>query len=159
MIHRRDKAAQTGRPYTRPSIAFHKGSLHYVQRVRNTSSRIKSFVCHQLPILTALHARSPTLFATIIHDGRENVNPHFHFFSDLVKKTEAGGKNGQVWSSPPKNGRSPLKFVHFDEKTLKRTVIPLAFCALLLYNNANLLEGGPACGRADRNFIRQGRHR
>ena len=31
------------------------------------------------------------------------------------------------------------EFVHFDEKTLKQAAILLAFCALFLYNNANLL--------------------
>ncbi len=35
----------------------------------------------QLPILTALHARSPTLFGVIIlHSGR-NVNPYFANFA------------------------------------------------------------------------------
>ncbi len=32
-----------------------------------------------------------------------------------------------------------MEFVQSDEKTLNTTGIPLAFCALLLYNNANLL--------------------
>jgi hypothetical protein len=32
-----------------------------------------------------------------------------------------------------------VKFVQSDEKTLKTTGIPLAFCALLLYNKSNLL--------------------
>ena len=34
----------------------------------------------QLPILTALHARSPTLFVLIIHDTGGKVNPPFHIF-------------------------------------------------------------------------------
>ena len=34
----------------------------------------------QLPILTALHARSPTLFMLIIHDRAGKVNPYFHIF-------------------------------------------------------------------------------
>ena len=34
----------------------------------------------QLPILTALHARSPTLFFLIIHDEEGKVNPYFHIF-------------------------------------------------------------------------------
>ena len=33
----------------------------------------------QLPILTALHARSPTLFPSIIHQETENVNRFFAF--------------------------------------------------------------------------------
>ena len=57
VFHRRDKAAQTGRPYTRPSIAFHKGSLHYVQRVRIPHRGQGPSSVTQLPILTALHAR------------------------------------------------------------------------------------------------------
>ena len=50
------------------------------------------------------------------------------------------GKNGCLCIEIPKNGSSAQKFVYFDEKTLKCGVIPLAFCALLLYNNANLLQ-------------------
>ena len=46
----------------------------------------------------------------------------------------------------PTNGKTPWKFVYFDEKTLKSKGNPLAFCALLLYNNANLFQGGPSCG-------------
>ena len=34
----------------------------------------------QLPILTALHARSPTLFTPIIHEKIKNVNPQFQIF-------------------------------------------------------------------------------
>jgi hypothetical protein len=47
----------------------------------------------------------------------------------------------QAAGSGEKNARRQTcgKFVYFDEKTLKTTRIPLAFCALLLYNNANLL--------------------
>ena len=44
------------------------GTLH---RGKNPSS------VTQLPILTALHAEIPTLFAAIIHDFAENVNPFF----------------------------------------------------------------------------------
>ena len=51
-------------------------------------------------------------------------------------------------------GKNGMEFVYFDEKTLERQGIPLAFCALLLYNNANLLEGGLGSGRTDRNRIR-----
>ena len=34
----------------------------------------------QLPILTALHARCPTLFALIIHHAPKKVNPFFGEF-------------------------------------------------------------------------------
>ena len=44
-----DGQGKTGRPYAQPSIAFHKGSFHYVQRVRITSSRVKPFVRHTTP--------------------------------------------------------------------------------------------------------------
>ena len=57
----------------------------------------------QLPILAALHARSPTLFAHIIHDGKKKVNGFFLIF----------------WKNAPgfrKNPQMPLKFVQFDEK-------------------------------------------
>ena len=50
-------------------------------------------------------------------------------------------------------------FVYFDEKTLESVGNPLAFCTLFLYNNANLLQGGPELGRIDRNRIRERRHR
>ena len=42
----------------------------------------------QLPILTALHARSPTLFFLIIHEIGSNVNPYFQIFHWYWKKTE-----------------------------------------------------------------------
>ena len=45
-------------------------------------------------------------------------------------------------------------FGYYDEKTLKNKGNPLAFCALLLYNNANWLERGIGCGRTDCNCIR-----
>ena len=108
----------------------------------------------QLPILTALHARSPTLFFLIIHETRENVNPLFPFFVYYQNR-----RNRQSWPTVSKRAARALKFVYFDEKTLVLQGNPLAFCALLLYNNANLLERGTGCGRIDRNRIRQGRHR
>ena len=37
-------------------------------------------------------------------------------------------------------GKEAWNFVQFDEKTLKSAINPLAFCALLLYNNANLYK-------------------
>ena len=77
VFHRRDKSNATGRPYTRPSIAFHKGSLHYVQRVRIPHRGYDPSSVTQLPILTALHARSPTLFVLIIHNKCLVVNGFF----------------------------------------------------------------------------------
>ena len=38
----------------------------------------------QLPILTALHARFPTLFLCIIHQKREKVNSFYRFFTDFL---------------------------------------------------------------------------
>ena len=34
----------------------------------------------QLPVPVALHARSPTLFPSIIHDWKKNVKPFFAIF-------------------------------------------------------------------------------
>ena len=47
----------------------------------------------QLPILTALHARSPTLFMLIIHEVSGKVNPPFHIFlfCCLGKEKESWG--------------------------------------------------------------------
>ena len=45
-----------------------------------------------------------------------------------------------------KTGKCVCDFVYFDEKTEKRKGILLAFCALLLYNNAKLFQGGPFVG-------------
>ena len=44
----------------------------------------------QLPILTALHARSPTLFVLIIHEGNGKVNRISSFSQFWLKMTEAG---------------------------------------------------------------------
>ena len=38
----------------------------------------------QLPILTALHARCPTLFALIIHYASKKVNPLFREFLQIA---------------------------------------------------------------------------
>jgi len=40
----------------------------------------------QLPILAALHAEIPTLFAAIIHDNMENVNPFFAQIARFCQK-------------------------------------------------------------------------
>ena len=49
------------------------------QRVRTPHRGINPSSVTQLPILTALHARSPTLFYCIIHQETENVNNFFCF--------------------------------------------------------------------------------
>ena len=50
-----------------------------------TSSRANPSSVTQLPILTALHARYPTLFLTIIHETYRKVNPYFHNFHAAAK--------------------------------------------------------------------------
>ena len=37
----------------------------------------------QLPILAALHARSPTLYALILHENVKIVNPYFYHFPPI----------------------------------------------------------------------------
>ena len=44
------------------------------QRVREPYRGINPSSARQLPILAALHAGSPTLFGSIIHDSEEKVN-------------------------------------------------------------------------------------
>ena len=50
-----------------------------VQRVRIPHRGTSPSSVTQLPILTALHARFPTLFGPIIHHLSEKVNTYFHF--------------------------------------------------------------------------------
>jgi hypothetical protein len=60
----------------------------------------------QLPILAALHARSPTLFAVIIHELGANVNIFLALF----------------WNLAPNSGNRGLiqkYFVENDEKSSK----------------------------------------
>ena len=42
----------------------------------------------QLPILTALHARCPTLFLPIIHHMLEKVNRYFFIFCVILSPTD-----------------------------------------------------------------------
>ena len=49
------------------------------QRVRTPHRGQGPSSVTQLPILTALHARLPTLFFRIIHQERQNVNNFFPF--------------------------------------------------------------------------------
>ena len=53
------------------------------QRVRDPHRGQSPSSVTQLPILTALHARFPTLFAVIIHDSYKNVNTLSIFFYRL----------------------------------------------------------------------------
>ncbi len=50
-----------------------------VQRVRNPHRGQGPSSATQLPILAALHARSPTLFLIIIQYDTAKVNPFFKF--------------------------------------------------------------------------------
>ena len=67
----------------------------------------------------------------------------YFFLIALEKSAGKGGLESALLpvssDGTPQKGVAALKFVYFDEKTLKTAVNPLAFCALLLYNNANLL--------------------
>ena len=57
----------------RVSLSIKEG-FHYVQRVRTPHRGSYPSSAIQLPILTALHARSPTLFKAIIHEEKKKVN-------------------------------------------------------------------------------------
>ena len=57
-----------------------------VQRVRRPHRGTSPSSVTQLPILTALHARFPTLFGLIIHHLQEKVNTHFQipFYNQIT---------------------------------------------------------------------------
>ena len=59
------------------SLLTYKEFFLYGQRVRIPHRGQSPSSARQLPILAALHAGSPTLFASIIHDKEEKVNTHF----------------------------------------------------------------------------------
>ena len=92
------------------------------------------FVCHSTPHFDSTSREVPTLFPLIIHENGRNVNPQL-------------AENIQLWKIQPKTGSAVLGkangkekvFVQNDEKVKKNDVNTLAICALLLYNNANLL--------------------
>ena len=84
----------------------------------------------QLPILTALHARFPTLFGDIIHQHLEKVNG---FFRKFLFGVYGLGKRG-------------LYFVQYDEKDKKLQGKPLDFCAISLYNKGTIWQGGAKHG-------------
>ena len=56
------------------------------QRVRKSYRGLKNrpSSATQLPILAALHAGLPTLFATNIHDSKPNVKTQMEIFSFLI---------------------------------------------------------------------------
>ena len=54
------------------------------QRVRTPHRGSHPSSVTQLPILTALHARFPTLFAHIIHENSGNVNRKIRFYFTKV---------------------------------------------------------------------------
>ncbi len=96
------------------------------QRVRKSHRGQGPSSARQLPILAALHARFPTLFASIIHNISENVNRFFSF--------------------PEISPSQPYYFVDNDEISLKKPRKTLAFCAILLYNEFNYGQGGTRRG-------------
>ena len=57
------------------------------QRVRRSYRGKNPSSTKQLPILAALHAGSPTLFAHIIHDAEGKVNTYFVNFRDFLRRT------------------------------------------------------------------------
>ena len=94
------------------------------QRVRRSHRGQCPSSARQLPILAALHARSPTLFFHIIHEKAQNVNPFFkkkYFLSIASHLLELH--------------RATLgAFVNYDEIPHKTAGYTLAFCAIWLYN-------------------------
>ena len=95
------------------------------QRVRKSHRGQCPSSARQLPILAALHARSPTLFSLIIQENAENVNSYFSFFATFFPF-----------------GSQHRLFVTFDEKSSKNGFCALAFCAILLYNGHNYCKEG-----------------
>ena len=58
------------------------------QRVRRPHRGQSPSSVTQLPILTALHARIPTLFAPIIHHPTKKVNSHFILFLEYSQQAD-----------------------------------------------------------------------
>ena len=102
----------------------------YAQRVRKPHRGQSPSSARQLPILAALHARSPTLYSPILHEKAKNVNPYFYHFLPL-----SGDAGEETWF-----------FVDYDEISCKNRFMMLAFCAILLYNKSNYGQGGRAMG-------------
>ena len=62
-----------------------------VQRVRIPHRGSSPSSVTQLPILTALHARFPTLFTHIIHEISKNVNSIFPFPGNFYRMENGCG--------------------------------------------------------------------
>ena len=70
------------------------------QRVRIPHRGHSPSSARQLPILAALHARSPTLFAFIIHEEKAIVNGFFRHFCKIAPLlTEIGYKQERFCSN------------------------------------------------------------
>jgi len=112
-----------------------------VQRVRITSSRVKPFVRHTTPHFDGT-SREVSYSVLFYHtrSGRKSKSliPIFVCPENAGKRDKQKDISVRGWTETPNTGRFKLKFVYFDEKTLKSNANLLAFCALLLYNNANL---------------------
>ena len=74
-----DWDVQQIQPTKRPTEyrCYIKEVIHYGQRVRRSYRGQSPSSVTQLPILTALHAGSSTLFGLIIHDAEKKVNTLF----------------------------------------------------------------------------------
>jgi len=70
------------------------------QRVRKPHRGQSPSSATQLPIPAALHARFPTLFVDMIHEKKENVNPHFQ----ILPLFTIEGRMMQRNSTYPKHG-------------------------------------------------------
>ena len=91
-----------------------------VQRVRIPHRGTSPSSVTQLPILTALHARFPTLFVPIIHYLPKKVNTYFFQLACF-----------------PAIHFVPGLFVYCDELSSQTPLKTLAFCAIFLYNGFN----------------------
>ena len=124
-FHQWDKGnAKLAGLFTQPSIAFHKGSLHYVQRVRITSSRVKPFVCHTTPHFDST-SREVSYSVHAYHTRKDkkckSPIPIFSGLQGGMPRREAPKcvHFGGICTQRPKTGNERYYFVHFDEKTLK----------------------------------------
>ena len=104
------KQHKTGRPYAQPSIAFHKGSFHYVQRVRITSSRAKPFVRHTTPHFDGT-SREVSYSVRPYHTRRHRpCKPSFPILSILVKIDGKIPWQGRAQTDRTERGRLCWKF-------------------------------------------------
>ena len=96
----------------------------------------------QLPILTALHARFPTLFLLIIHEKRAKVNPYFILFLS-ISATQTEEPAGE-WEF----------LVNLMKKLSKLVEIYLLFVRFPFIMNTICYKGGVGVGRTDRVCVR-----